>query len=71
MSKKNWTVKVVKVQRGGQGEWFRYPAAYTSDNEADAIAYAERFAADQKGVAGTKIQVITRKGGDLVKSISV
>ena len=66
MSKTNstWTHKVVKAQRGSQGEWFRYRAAATFGNETDARQYAEQFAAEQAGVGGTKILVLTRKGAD-------
>lgn len=66
-TKQAWTVKVVKSQRGGQGQWFRYPAAFTSASESDAIAYAERFAAEQAGVGGTRILVLARKGDRLIR----
>ena len=62
-----WTHKVVKAQRGSQGQWFRHRAAFTSADEAAAVAYAERFAADQVGVPGTRILVLTRKGDRLVR----
>ena len=59
---KNWTHKVVKKQRGMQGEWFAYPAAMTG-TEAECRKYAEQFAASQRvaGVVGTKIVVESRK----------
>lgn len=59
---KNWTHKVVKKQRGMQGEWFAYPAAMTTDSEQSAKEYAEQFAAEQRaaGVVGTRIVVETR-----------
>lgn len=55
-----WTHKVVKTQRGMQGEWFAYRAAGTFGSEADARVYAEAFAHEQAGVAGTRITVQTR-----------
>jgi len=72
-TKKTWTTKVVKSQRGGQGEWFRHPAAMTTDNESEAIEYAEQFAAEQKaaGVVGTRILVLARKGDRLIREIRV
>lgn len=66
-TKKSWAYKVVKTQRGGDGKWFRYPAAFTSADEGEAIAYAERFAGEQAGVPGTRIIVVTRKGDSLVR----
>jgi hypothetical protein len=66
-TKQAWTIKVVKSQRGGQGQWFRYPAAVTTTSEADAIAYAEQFAAEQQGVPGTRILVLARKGDRLIR----
>lgn len=68
--KQAWTHKVVKTQRGNNGQWFRYPAAATFANEADAIAYAESFAAEQSDIAGTRILVVTRKGGRVVRDIT-
>ena len=69
---KNWTHKVVKQQRGSQGEWFAYPAAATFAGLGEAVAYAEAFAADQREnrVKGTRITVQTR-GRSVVKSIAV
>ena len=61
-----WTHKVVKSQRGMNGEWFRYRAATTTRDVGQAIAYARRFAAAQAGVAGTKILVVQRKGNRVV-----
>ena len=58
--KMNWTHKVVKRQRGTNGEWFSYPAAATFCAESDARVYAARFADDQRGVGGTRIVVQTR-----------
>lgn len=63
-----WTIKVCKTQRGNDGKWFRYPASLTTSSEAVAIRYAERFAQDQKGVPGTRILVLARKGDRLIKS---
>lgn len=60
-TKKTWTHKVVKKQRGGQGQWFAYPAAKTG-TEAECREYAERFAAEQAGIGGTRIVVLTRGG---------
>ncbi len=58
-----WTHKVIKMQRGTDGKWFAYPAAATFGSEAEARAYAERFAAEQRaaGVAGTRVNVVARK----------
>lgn len=70
-TKAKWAYKVVKAQRGTQGQWFRHPAAATFADAADAVAYAERFAADQRGVAGTRILVVARKGGEVVRDIRV
>ena len=71
-TKAAWTHKVVKKQRGLQGEWFSHPAAKTG-SEDECVAYAEAFAAEQRaaGVVGTRITVIARKGGETVKSITV
>ncbi len=66
-----WTHKVVKTQRGHQGEWFRYPAAATFSSEAKARAYAEDFAKEQQGVGGTRILVVTRKGNRTVADYRV
>lgn len=66
-TKTAWTHKVVKAQRGSQGQWFRHPAAFTASDEATAVTYAERFAADQAGVPGTRILVLARKGDRLVR----
>lgn len=67
VAKKTWAYKVVKSQRGGQGQWFRYPAAFTTADEAEAVEYAGRFAAAQAGVPGTRILVLARKGDRLVR----
>lgn len=58
----NWKFKVVKKQRGMQGQWFAYPAAMTTESESEAREYAEQFAAEQRaaGVLGTRIVVETR-----------
>jgi hypothetical protein len=71
-TKAGWTHKVVKTQRGGQGQWFRYPAAKTG-SQAECEAYAEQFAREQTaaGVAGTLILVVARKGDAVVKSFAV
>lgn len=70
IQRKAWAYRVVKTQRGGDGRWFRYPSAYTSADEGEAIAYAERFAAEQAGVPGTRILVLGRKGDRLVRSFT-
>ena len=71
MSKKSWTHKVVKQQRGTKGEWFSHSAAMTG-SEQEAREYAESFAKNQRdsGVVGTRITVQSR-GGKLVQSIAV
>ena len=62
-----WTHKVVKKQRGADGNWFKYPAAMTGTlDEADK--YAKKFAEDQTGVGGTKILVVARKGNVVIRS---
>lgn len=61
--------EVQKKQRGNQGEWFGYKAKRFA-TEADAIEYAEKFAAEQSGVAGTKIVVTQRKGSRVIKSFA-
>lgn len=70
MTSKQWKYKVVKVARGGNGKWFDFPTASTFDTEADAKQYAERFAADQRGVAGAKITV-RKRNGDTVATFPV
>ena len=69
--KKGWTHKVVKTQRGMKGEWFRYPAAATFPSQAEAEEYAREFAEDQRGVAGTRILVVARRGDAVVASYGV
>lgn len=69
--KKPWAYKVVKTQRGTQGEWFRHRTAATFAEQADAEEYARRFATEQRGVAGTRILVLARKGGRVVADIRV
>lgn len=64
----NWTHRVVKRLRGMQGEYFDFPTARTFSGpsaEADARAYAESFAREQRAasVHGAIIEVRTRKGG--------
>jgi hypothetical protein len=68
-----WAYKVLKTQQGSQGEWFRYPAAFTTADQAEAVAYAERFAAEQTaaGVARTRILVLARKGDRVVREFRV
>lgn len=67
--KSKWQYKVVKTQRGQQGQWFRHRAAYTSVDEASAVQYAEGFAAEQQaaGVTGTRVLVLARKGDRVVR----
>ena len=64
-----WTHKVVKTQRGHQGQWFRYPAAMTG-SLVEALAYAHQFAHEQRAVGGTRILVIARKGGACVEVLA-
>lgn len=68
-TRKTWTHKVYKQSRGGQGEWFSYPTAFTGTEEA-CQSYAERFLAEQlehlKGSMGHRIVVATR-GGKIAK----
>jgi hypothetical protein len=71
MSKKAWAYKVVKTQRGSQGQWFRYPVAATFLTQVEAEEYAKSFAESQRGVAGTRILVIARKGGDVAKAFAI
>ena len=53
-----WTHKVVKKQRGADGNWFKYPAAMTGTlDEADK--YAKKFAEDQTGKGGRITQTGT------------
>lgn len=60
-----WTHKVVKQQRGANGEWFSYPGrGYSS--EFEAVAAAEKFAARQSEVPGTRIVVLARKRGRVI-----
>ena len=65
----NWTHKVIKEQRGHNGNWFRYPTATTGSLE-HCSQYAEDFAQEQAGVGGTRIAVYTR-GMKLAKMIYV
>jgi hypothetical protein len=60
--------EVCKKQRGGNGEWFTYPAS-RFDTETEAVAYADAFAAEQQGVAGTRIVVRRRKGDQVIRDI--
>lgn len=66
---KVWKFKVVKSQRGPQGEWFSYRAAMTTEDETEAREYAEKFAASQSaaGVVGTRINVLTRGGRNVAE----
>ncbi len=66
---RSWTHKVVKKQRGGDGKWFAYPAAFTG-TEAECRDYAMRFAGKQRGVAGTRI-VVESRGGKFVVEVPV
>jgi hypothetical protein len=56
---KNWTHKVRKQQRGINGAWFSYPTCYIGTG-AECHEYAAQFAAEQSGVVGTRIAVLTR-----------
>ena len=57
----NWTHKVVKSQRGADGKWFYYPSTSRFNTEEGALHYAKQFAAEQAGVPGTRILVLSRK----------
>lgn len=70
MTSKKWTCKVVKTQRGGNGEWFRHATAATFDRIEDAAAYASEFAENQAGVAGTKILVLSRSGEQVLATFA-
>jgi len=61
---RNWNYKVVKSQRGMDGRWFSYPAAATFETEAKAREYAAQFAAQQRGIGGTRINVLSRRQFD-------
>lgn len=65
----NWKFKVVKSQRGIDGQWFHYPAAMTTADEVQARKYAEDFAASQRaaGIVGTRINVLTRGGKNVAE----
>jgi hypothetical protein len=52
-----WTHAVRKDYRGMQGEWCRHPARRFA-SEAEALAYAESFAADQVRVLGPGIRIV-------------
>lgn len=58
-----WKYRVVKRQRGMEGEWFDYPGRGFVCME-EAQKYAADFAAEQEasGVVGTYIAVLTRSG---------
>lgn len=58
--------QVTKKQRDSQGQWFAYPSKRFA-TEQEAIAYADKFAAGQQGVPGTRIVVTARKGDRLIK----
>lgn len=60
-----WRYKVVKQQRGEGGRWFPHRTAKTFSNLDDAKQYAADFAAEQRGVAGTRIVVSSRGGAVL------
>lgn len=60
---RQWTHKVVKRMRGGDGEWFDFPTAATFSSEPEARAYAAQFAAEQRaaGVTTARIEVRSRR----------
>jgi hypothetical protein len=74
---KTWTHKVVKQSRGGDGQWFDYPAAYTGTIE-QCEQYAEAFLADQlaptplgnslRGSQGHRI-TIQRRGSRAIEKV--
>ena len=68
---KKWTHKVVKLQRGMNGQWFAHRAAMTG-TETEARIYAEKFATEQTnaGVTGTRI-VVRTKGGKSIAEMRV
>lgn len=49
---KNWNYKVVKMSRGGNGEWFSHPTAATFEQIEDAKEYARKFHAEQQASLG-------------------
>jgi hypothetical protein len=49
---KKWTHKVVKMSRGGQGEWFAHKAAKTFTSLDAACEYARSFHAEQQAALG-------------------
>lgn len=64
--------RVVKEQRGGDGQWFRHaPGRTRHETQAEAEAAAAAFAADQAGVAGTRIAVLRLADGVVVKRFPV
>lgn len=62
---RQWTHKVVKRSRGMNGKMFDFRTAATFSSETEAREYAQRFAVEQSGVAGTEITVRTRAGSCL------
>ena len=68
---RTWAFRVIKSQRGMRGEWFRYPTAATFSTQTEAEEYAARFAESQRGVAGTRILVVARKGDMVVREFRV
>ena len=61
--RRNWQFRVVKSQRGCDGKWFALPGGATFESRDAACKYAASFAAEQRaaGVAGTRINVLSRK----------
>lgn len=62
--------EVTKKQRGDGGKWFSYKACRFA-TVSQALEYAEEFALQQEGVAGTVIVVTERKGQRLIKEFRV
>lgn len=69
----NWTHKVVKQMRGGDGKFFDYPTAGTFPSFQAACEFAEKFAADQKaaGITTALFCVRPRKSGGESKVIRI
>lgn len=66
-----WTHKVVKQSRDGQGQWFSHKTAFTGSLE-ECEKYAESFLADQlvhlRGSMGHRI-TIKQRGGKVTEKI--
>lgn len=67
---RTWKYSVYKISRGSNGRYFRYPAAATFHSETEAAQYAREFAAQQRGVAGSKIVAARRRGDKTIVEIN-